>query len=264
MILEDRHSKITTYTLSKLAEYNIITFLCDEKHLPNGILIPFAQHSRQVSILEKQIKASKPFKNRMWQQIVSQKIMNQAICLELLGYDEEFKYLYSLARSVDSGDKTNKESIAARYYFRTLFGEDFKRDLDIHINAALNYGYAIIRGAIARGLSTYGLHPSLGIFHHNELNAFNLADDFIEPIRPLVDLWVYTHEAEIEPDLTPQNKLELYSLLGHVMYSKKAKHNIHNVIDNMIKSYVSALKEENAYYQLALPKLIPLEVHSYE
>lgn len=264
LVLESLQSTITAYTLYKCNQYNIALITCDKKHLPIGILQPYSQHSRQLSVLTKQIEMSKPLKNRLWQQVVRQKIENQAICLELIGQYSQADYLYALAQEVNSGDKGNKESIAASFYFKALYGKAFSRSQDSTVNAALNYGYAIIRGAVARAIATYGLQPSLGIFHHSELNAFNLADDFIEPLRPLVDLWVVMNQELLEEELTIQNKQSLISLLGHDMLIDGARHTIHNVAEKMIKSYVSAIQQTTPYYTLLLPKLIMLQEHMYE
>lgn len=264
LLLENLYSQITAYALSKCSEYNITVFICDEKHIPCGILQPFSQHSRQLSVLNRQIEATQPFKNRMWQQIVSQKIHNQGTCLEILGKYSEADYLYALSQNIVSGDKDNKESTAARYYFKVLYGKTFTRDKDIGINAALNYGYAIVRGAVARAIAYYGFQPSLGIWHHSELNAFNLVDDFIEPLRPLVDLWVACYQEELEDELTPQNKEMLIGLLGYDMSIDQARHTIHNVADKMVKSYVTALQQKSPYATLLLPQLIPLQEHQYE
>ena len=264
IVIENLQSTLTTYMLYKLSQHNIALIVCDERHLPVGILQPYSQHSRQLSVIHKQIQASKPLKNRLWQQVVQQKIQNQGICLELMGKCKQADYLYALANDVTSGDKGNKESIAASFYFKNLYGKGFNRDQENVINGALNYGYAILRGAVARAVASYGLQPSLGIFHHSELNAFNLVDDFLEPLRPLVDLWVIQNKEILEEELTTENKQCLVSLLGHDMLIDHAKHTIHNVADKMIKSYVSALQQTTPYYSLLLPKLIRLQEHMYE
>ncbi len=264
LVLESLQSTVTAYALYKFCQYNIAVIVCDEKHLPIGILQPYSQHSRQLSVLNKQIEASKPLKNRLWQQIVQHKIENQAICLELLGKCVQADYLHALSKEVLSGDKGNKESIAASFYFKQIGGKGFNRDQEGIINSALNYGYAILRGAVARAITSYGLQASLGIFHHSELNNFNLADDFIEPLRPVVDLWVMQNQDKLEDELTVENKQSLVSLLGYDMLIDGARYTIHNVADKMIKSYVSALQQTTPYYSLLLPKLIRLQEHMYE
>ena len=145
-------------------------------------------------------------------------------------------------------------------YVRTWFS----RGNDHIINSALNYGYAIIRGMIARSIICYGLEPSIGIFHHSELNNYNLADDMIEPFRPLVDLYVSSHFdiSEIDSTLTPEMKKGLFGIINFDMSVKGDMRIVSNCIDMLIASYSSALQGNRT--ELDLPELIQLQVHSYE
>ena len=145
-----------------------------------------------------------------------------------------------------------------------MYGLGFSRGNDHIINSALNYGYAIVRGLIARSIICYGLEPSIGVFHHSELNNYNLADDMIEPFRPLVDLYVSQHfdMAEIDSTLTPEMKRGLFGIINFDMEMKGDKRIISNCIDRMVASYSSALQERRT--ELDLPELIQLQVHSYE
>lgn len=136
---------------------------------------------------------------------VQAKICNQAKCLEINEIDEA-KTLFAIAKNVASGDSSNREGYAARLYFKLLFGTDFTRDDESNINAALNYGYAILRSYIAKTIVAYGLEPSLGIHHKSQLNQFNLADDIIEPYRPIVDNFVYQNYKEWSADFSPLKK----------------------------------------------------------
>ena len=154
---------------------------------------------------------TKPMQKRLWQSVVMTKIRNQAKCLELLDRPGSGDLL-ELARSVRSGDANNCEASAAAQYFPTLFGQGFTRDTNCLSNAALNYGYAILRGAVARNLAVHGIEPCLGIFHHSELNQFNLADDLMEPYRPLIDLYVASSVKDKAEDLTPKMKQSLFNL----------------------------------------------------
>ena len=156
------------------------------------------------------------------------------------------------------------EAKAAAYYFRCMYGLGFSRGNDHIINSALNYGYAIIRGMIARSIICYGLEPSIGIFHHSELNNYNLADDMIEPFRPLVDLYVSSHFdiSEIDSTLTPEMKKGLFGIINFDMSVKGDMRIVSNCIDMLIASYSSAL--QGNWTELDLPELIQLQVHSYE
>lgn len=186
IVIETNQAVMTTALLSLIAEKNIALFSCDSYHMPNGTFIPFHQHSRLSQIAHLQQKIKQPLKKRLWQAIVTKKIANQARCLTI--YEKDDSALRRLADKVKSGDSDNLEAYAAKLYWSTLF-DDFSRDQKGYdpVNVALNYGYAIVRGAIARSLVSFGLLPTFGLFHRSELNAYNLADDLIEPLRPAVD-----------------------------------------------------------------------------
>ena len=209
------------------------------------------------------METGKPLQKRLWQQVVIQKIRNQALCLQLLELDGH-EELLRMCKEVQSGDRTHVEAKAAAYYFRCMYGLGFSRGNDHIINSALNYGYAIIRGMIARSIICYGLEPSIGIFHHSELNNYNLADDIIEPIRTLIDLIVSRNFdiSEIDSTLTPEMKKGLFGIINFDMSVKGDMRIVSNCIDMLIASYSSALQGNRT--ELDLPELIQLQVHSYE
>ena len=263
IIIENQTVTVSAYLLQKMADMGITVYVCDEKHLPNAVLLPMVRHSRHFKILKYQIEAGKPLQKRLWQQIVVQKIRNQALCLAYLDLDgsEELK---KMCKEVQSGDRTHVEAKAAAFYFKSLYGLGFSRGNDHVINSALNYGYAIVRGLIARSIVCYGLEPSIGVFHHSELNNFNLADDMIEPFRPLVDLYVAQNYdiAEIDSDLTPERKRGIFGIINYDMDMKGEKRIISNCIDMLVASYSGALQGKRS--DLELPELMQLQVHSYE
>ena len=261
IIIENQTVTVSAYLLQKMADMGIAVYVCDEKHLPNAVLLPMVRHSRHFKILKYQIEAGKPLQKRLWQQIVVQKIRNQALCLAYLELDGS-EELMKMCKEVQSGDRTHVEAKAAAFYFKSLYG--FSRGNDHIINAALNYGYAIVRGLIARSIVCYGLEPSIGVFHHSELNNFNLADDMIEPFRPLVDLYVAQNYdiAEIDSDLTPERKRGIFGIINYDMDMKGEKRIISNCIDMLVASYSSALQGKRS--DLELPELMQLQVHSYE
>lgn len=261
VIIEDQQVVITTSVLSAFSEYNIVLFTCNEKRLPNGILTAFHKHSRQLGVLQMQYALSKPFKKRIWQRIIISKLQNQGKCLELLN-KEGFSELYSISRSVDSGDTTNREAYGAKIYFVRLFGRNFTRRNDETINVALNYGYAILRGLIARSLVNYGFFPCLGIYHDNELNSFNLVDDFIEVFRPLVDLFVAENVTN-KHDFSSELRVKLYNLLNMDILLNNEKLTITNAIEEMVKSFVGACRIQDPSL-IKIPELIPINLHSYE
>ena len=263
IIIENQTVTVSAYLLQKMADMGIAVYVCDEKHLPNAVLLPMVRHSRHFKILKYQIKAGKPLQKRLWQQIVVQKIRNQALCLAYLELDGS-EELMKMCKEVQSGDRTHVEAKAAAFYFKSLYGLEFSRGNEHVINSALNYGYAIVRGLIARSIVCYGLEPSIGVFHHSELNNFNLADDMIEPFRPLVDLYVSQNYdiAEIDNDLTPERKRGIFGIINYDMDMKGEKRIISNCIDMLVASYSSALQGKRS--DLEMPELMQLQVHSYE
>ena len=263
IMIENHSVTVSAYFMQKLAELGIALYVCDEKHLPNAVTIPLGRHSRHYKLLKAQMELGKPLQKRLWQQIVTRKVCNQAKCLELLGM-KGCKELYAMAKEVQSGDKTHVEAKAAAFYFRQLYGSSFTRGEEHIINSCLNYGYAILRGMIARSIVCYGFEPSIGLFHRSELNSFNLADDLIEPFRPLVDLYVASKfdYAEVETMLTPELKRELFGIINFDMDVHGDKRIVSNCIDLMVGSLSSCMlgKQE----ELVLPSLMQLQVHSYE
>ena len=261
LLLENRRSTITTAALARLGQCGCAVFLCDEKHIPCAVLTPFQQHSRALTVLRNQMEATEPLKKRLWQSVVKAKISNQALCLRLAGKESEAQALFSLADRVRSGDSENAEATAAQLYFPALFGEGFTRGEENGYNAALNYGYAILRGCTARTLAVYGFLPSLGIHHRSALNAFNLADDLMEPFRPLMDLLVHSFTDQ-EEELTPERKRALFNCLNQEMLSGGQRHSVSYAIDREIQSLRRAMEEKQPV--LMLPALTELKQHSYE
>lgn len=263
IMLENQQITVTGAVLSRLAEAGVLIYICDDQHLPSAVFTPVYQHSRRLSVLESQLALSKPYQKQLWQQIVCQKITNQAKCLELCGKDAQ--PLYAMVREVRSGDTTNVEATAAVYYFTALFGAGFIRRDSQLINGALNYGYSLLRGLVAWALAIYGFEPSLGLHHHNALNAFNLADDLLEPFRPLVDLYVAGQEelwAEEIYTLSPDHKQGLYRLLSMTMLSGGECHAVHYAVERLVKSLSACVTQGQG--ALLLPELLPLTLHSYE
>lgn len=261
LLLENRQITITTAALSRLGQCGCAVFACDEKHVPCAVLTPYMQHSRQLSVIKSQLAMSEPRKKRLWQMIVKAKIQNQARCLHMAEQDGKSEVLYRIAEHVRSGDGENVEATAAQLYFPALFGDGFSRGDDSGINAGLNYGYAILRGCIARYLAVYGFLPALGLHHRSTLNAFNLADDLIEPFRPVVDLLVFRYMCE-DDVLTTDRKRMLFNCLNLDILSGNQHHSVSYAIEREIKSLSRALTEDEV--KLLLPELLEPEQHRYE
>ena len=249
---------MTTAALAALASEGVTVFVCDEKHIPCAIMLPFARHSRQLEITRSQMCWTQPARNRWWQQIVQAKIRNQAECLALSGRCESASLLLRKSDGVRSGDRENREATAAALYFPALFGSGFTRGVENDArNAALNYGYAILRGCMARCLAVYGFIPWLGLHHDNTLNTWNLADDMMEPYRPVVDLFVASQVGQ-EALLDTRLKGCLFNLLSMEIRSGGQRHSVAYAMERQVQSLRSASKV------LALPVLMPLQLHCYE
>lgn len=260
--LEDPAITVTNSLLSKCTEYHVEIIICDKKRMPSGIVQPFHRHSRQKSVLEMQLALAKPFKKRLWQKIVIRKLENQARCLELLHKGDEAQKIYGISRSVESGDRTNREAYGAKLYFESLFGSGFQRREDNVYNISLNYGYSIIRSLVARAIIRYGFTPSFGLFHDSQTNAFNLADDFMEILRPFVDV-VIALNVEDDSEWCSDIRKKLFEVLEIEAIWNGERLNVTHGVDNMIKSFVSACRQQDAKL-LVLPELINLAVHTYE
>jgi CRISPR-associated protein Cas1 len=208
VVLEHQQSVASMPALNALSDNNVAVVFCDRDHLPSSMLLNLDSHSTQSENFRDQISAGLPLKKNLWQQIIAAKIKNQSLVLSKFGKDGDL--LRPFYMNVKSGDSDNREGLAARLYWRELFGRDFIRDQDgTEINALLNYGYAILRAAVARALMGAGLLPTLGIFHRNRYNAFPLADDVMEPFRPFVDEIVYGQVVAGTCSLTKESKAEL-------------------------------------------------------
>lgn len=261
LLLESQQSTITTAALSRLGQCGCAVYVCDEKHMPCAVLTPYQQHSRSLTVLRTQLDATEPRKKQLWQSIVKAKLTNQARCLNLAELSSEEATLLSYAQRVRSGDPENVEATGAQLYFPALFGKDFTRGRDCGINSALNYGYAILRGAMARYLCVYGFLPAFGLHHRSTLNPFNLADDLMEPFRPVIDrqIWVSFQDA---CELTPRHKRQLFNCLNLEILSGGQKHSVSYAMERLVKSLGQALQDKTQ--ELLLPQLLELRQHAYE
>jgi CRISPR-associated protein Cas1 len=186
IVLDHPQISFSMKLIEFLNAHNVAVVFCDSKHMPSSMLLNLESHSLQSELFRAQIDASEPLKKGLWKQTIEAKIKNQAAMLEKQGHKAH--ELRAYAKSVKSGDIENREGLAARVYWGRLIGNGFYRDrYGDPPNHLFNYGYILLRSAVARALSGSGLLPTLGIHHHNKYNAFCLADDIMEPYRPYVD-----------------------------------------------------------------------------
>ena len=220
VFLDNQQITITHGVINAMQQNNVAIISCDNTHHPMGLMLPLDGNTLQNERYRAQLEITEPLKKQLWQQIITQKIKNQAYVLKQNNI--ESKYLENLASNVKSGDADNAEATAASHYWATIFNppnspskgnlENFKRDRDgLSPNNYLNYGYALLRATMARSVVGAGLLPTLGIHHANRYNAYCLADDLMEPYRPWVDALVLKIIGEfgIQEELTKQLKAEL-------------------------------------------------------
>jgi len=231
VVIDHQQVTVTHAVINALIENNAAILWCDEKHLPNGLVLPMSANHTYTEKLRHQLNASAPLKKQLWKQTVQAKISNQAAVLKAHGMNHV--PLERWASDVTSGDAKNMESQASVHYWKEFFGCIEKYIIRSRYGAppnnALNYGYAVLRAVIARSLVSSGCLPAVGIFHRNKYNAYCLADDVMEPYRPLVDLHVLhlvngamsdgfsplrgdTEGYEIPEDLTPEWKERLLQI----------------------------------------------------
>lgn len=202
----------TNNLLVALAERGAPFVLCAANHNAVGMLLPIEGNYEQSRRIQAQIGAKQPVHKRLWATIVRSKLEQQAATLKAMGAPTA--PLTALVSRVKSGDPQNIEAQGAKRYWNLLFGENFRRDQNAEgINALLNYGYTIIRSAMARAIIAAGLHPGIGLHHSNATNAMRLVDDLMEPFRPIVDLKVWQLWQEGEQEVTPTTKKALVLLL---------------------------------------------------
>lgn len=202
---------VSSELLDQLAQRNIPMVVCGKNYLPSTWTLPVQGAVRQFGVMQAQTKLSQPRRKRIWQRIVRTKINNQAELLERAG--QAHRDLLQMAGKVRSGDPDNLEAQAARAYWPRLFGKEFRRDRRASgLNAALNYGYTVLRACVARGVVGAGLHPSFSVHHRNPQNPLNLVDDLLEPFRPIVDFVVWKTSDAYSGELTAEGKARLASL----------------------------------------------------
>ncbi|NLE29976.1 MAG: type II CRISPR-associated endonuclease Cas1 [Phycisphaerae bacterium] len=213
LIIDHPAVSYTHGLINKLLECETAIIVCDSKHLPAGLLLPMSANTLQGERLRQQASVKVPVRKQLWKQIIQAKIRHQA---QVFGEDHpDFAKIRNLAYRVRSGDPGNVEALASRIYWQALFaGEKFKRLTDGGgANDLLNYGYTILRSAVARAICASGLHPSLSLHHKNKYNSYALADDLMEPFRPMVDVRVKQLWASGRQTIDRETKTVLLGML---------------------------------------------------
>jgi len=214
LILGGSGCSVSSPLLGALAEEGAVTLLCGHNYAPLGLLFPIEGMGESASRARAQVEATEPLKKRLWQRIIKEKIARQGHVLHMQGKETSAGNLDWLSRNVASGDPDNKEAQAARKYWPELFGAAFLRsDENNPINGMLNYGYAVLRSAVARSIVAAGLLPQFGVKHCGPRDTLALADDLMEAYRPLVDLKVISMVTNGIREIDSNAKRELARIL---------------------------------------------------
>lgn len=247
LVLDNVRINLTVPLLTALTESGAHVLICDGKHLPVSLLLPYNRHYKPLTVLRRQLDMSQAFKDLLWKEVCAIKIFNQSRCMHFCQAKlANVVRMEQLAREVDEGDSGNREGIAAKMFFRSMYGSQFVRDCDGGINHALDYGYAIIRACVAKTLAAYGYNCVLGIHHINESNNFNLADDLMEPLRPLVDYWVDSHHLElVDENLSRPIRMQLINLTNHYVNCADRRMKVSNAVDKYVSSFTTAIKNHD-------------------
>lgn len=259
IVLENNYTHITTQILSKLVKSNIFLIICDNKFDPCGIIVSLNQHFQPFEMIQKQIKLKRSLKIEVWNKLLQAKYYNCMIVLKRLNKDSKIIEIFQkFYNAINNRDYVNREGFAAKLFFETLYGRLFRRFSDDIINKYLNYGYKILLSCLSRTISKYGINNCIGIFHKGKTNQYNLAYDFIEPLRPFIDEWVNQNVELIPNDneiVSYNHRLELINILNKIVEIDKYKTTISRSIDIMIKSFISVLKYEDQN-KILVPKML--------
>ena len=243
IIVDSISVSISSYLLKELADNKINIIFCDDKHNPYGELQPFySRHNSSKKILE-QVKWTNKEKDLVWQAIVKNKILNQALLLKKIK-SKQHNLITSYIKEVTIGDKTNREGHAAKVYFNSLFGNNFVRGNNDKINASLNYGYAILLSTVSKEIVNNGYLTQLGIHHKNEFNPYNLACDLMEPFRIIIDSFVYYNK---DKELDPNFKLDIINIFNNTYTFNNKKYTLKDIIGLYVKNTLDIFNNNKEY-----------------
>jgi CRISPR-associated protein Cas1 len=256
IILDHKEINISTTLVHHLTENNVAVVFCNETHHPHSLTLPLDGHHIQAARFKQQLDAGEPLKKQLWAQTIKAKIKNQQRLFAFLGKETQpFSYYIS---QIKSGDTSNEEAQASRHYWKYLFDiTHFRRDrFGDCPNNFLNFGYTVLRSAVARALTGSGLLPTLGIHHRNKYNAYQLADDIMEPFRPWVDKAAVNILKNFngETELTKEIKAELISVIAHDSETERGTSPLMVAIDDASASLAKCFAAEEK--QIKYPLLI--------
>jgi CRISPR-associated protein Cas1 len=258
IVIDTPHATLTSALISACMDAGVAIVFTDSRHTPSGLTLPFHRHHRQGAVARLQAEAKESLRKRLWQAIVRRKICNQAAVLSGLG-KHDAGTLREIARHVQAGDPENIEARAARFYWGRLFADYTRDNPEDRRNKLLNYGYAVVRAGVARALVASGLIPAFGLAHEGAANAFNLADDLVEPFRPFVDrlvLKTVTGGDGMNGDLTVEDRRAMAGALLIDARTGTERVTLLVATETAAQSLVHAFQQHKAD-RLVLPELEP-------
>ena len=239
LLLETTDIVLSTMLIKRLMDENILVIFCDDKRLPTAYLMPYYGRHDSSLQLSRQIAWREDVKAQVWTTIIAQKILNQALYLGNCGFLEKSQSVIDLYHGLDLFDPSNREGHAARIYFNTLFGNDFSREQESDINAALDYGYTLILSMFAREIVLSGCMTQFGLKHANQFNQFNLASDIMEPFRPIIDRIVYENRSSSFVKI----KRELFTVFSDTFHYNDKDMYLSNIVSDYTKKVIQALNQ---------------------
>lgn len=239
LLLETTDIVLSTMLIKRLVDENILVIFCDDKRLPTAYLMPYYGRHDSSLQLSRQIAWDEDTKAQVWTTIIAQKILNQAFYLGSCGFLEKSQSVIDLYHGLDLFDPSNREGHAARIYFNTLFGNDFSREQENDVNAALDYGYTLILSMFAREIVLSGCMTQFGLKHANQFNQFNLASDIMEPFRPIIDRIVYENRSSSFVKI----KRELFTIFSATFYYNDKEMYLTNIVSDYTKKVIQSLNQ---------------------
>lgn len=243
IIVDSISVSISAYLLKELSDNKINIIFCDEKHNPYGELSSFYSRHNSSKRIKEQFEWKKALKDELWTKIVENKIINQANLLKKI-HSEKYELVISYVAEITPGDKTNREGHSAKVYFNELFGKRFSRNDDSNINAALNYGYAVLLSTINKEIINNGFLTQMGIHHKNEYNEFNLTCDLMEPFRVLIDHFVYFNQKR---EFDKEYKLDIVNIFNKNYNYMGKKYILKDIIKMYVKNTLDAMEDIGKY-----------------
>ena len=243
IIVDSISVSISAYLLKELSDNKINIIFCDDKHNPFGELASYYSRHNTSKKIKEQISWEQSDKDKLWSKIVKNKIVNQAMMLRKIDSDK-YDLILSYVEDVTIGDKTNREGHSAKVYFNALYGMDFIRNNNDSINAALNYGYAILLSTVNKEIVSNGYLTQLGIHHKNEFNEFNLTCDLMEPFRVIIDNFVYYNK---DRELDTNYKLDIVNIFNNTYKYSGKNYILKDIIRMFIKNTLDSMSNLDNY-----------------